>query len=134
MAKDAGGTGPLGALRNMAATVVASVQTRLALLANEIQAEKHHALQQLMLALAVAFCLGLGIVLAVGLAVLLWWDHRAWVLGAFTVLFLGLAGYFYGVLRSSNTVENAPFAASLAELQEDLRQLKAAAGHDKTPG
>ena len=50
--------------QGMATTVLASAQTRLALLANEIQVQKHQALQQLMLALAVVFCLGLGVVLA----------------------------------------------------------------------
>ncbi len=134
MARESVGAGPMGTLKNIAATVLASAQTRLALLANEIQTQKHHALQQLMLSLAVVFCLGLGVVLAVGLAVVCWWEQRLWVLGAATVLFLGLAGYFYAALRRSTTEEAAPFAASLAELQEDLRQLKAATGHEQKPG
>jgi uncharacterized membrane protein YqjE len=35
----------MAALKNIAATLLAMVQTRLALLANEVQVEKHHALQ-----------------------------------------------------------------------------------------
>lgn len=124
----------MGALKGISATVLTSAQTRLALLANEVQIQKHHALQQLMLALALAFCLGLGVVLAAGLAVLIWWEQRQWVLGCATLLFLGLAAYFYNALRRSTAEEAAPFAASLAELQEDLRQLKAATGHDQNPG
>jgi uncharacterized membrane protein YqjE len=71
------------------------------------------------------------VVLAVALAVILWWDSRVWVAGVFTALFLGLAAYFYAALRRSNAESTSPFEASLAELQEDLRQLKAAAGHEK---
>lgn len=131
MAHESGGSGPLAALRNIVATVLGTVQVRLALLANEIQTEKHHALQQLALGLALAFCLGLGVVLAVALAVILWWDSRVWVVGVFTALFFGLAAYFYAALRRSNAESTSPFEASLAELQEDLRQLKAATGHEK---
>lgn len=131
MAHESRGSGPLAALRNIVATVLGTVQVRLALLANEIQTEKHHALQQLALGMALAFCLGLGVLLGVALAVILWWDNRVWVVGAFAALFFGLAGYLYTALRRSNAESTSPFEASLAELQEDLRQLKAVAGDEK---
>ena len=131
MANETGGSGPLAALRNIVATVLGTVQVRLALLANEIQTEKHHALQQLALGLALAFCVGLGVLLAVALAVMVWWDSRVWVVGAFTLLFWGVAGYLYTLLRRSNEESTSPFEASLAELQEDLRQFKAVAGDEK---
>jgi len=111
--------------------VLGTVQVRLALLANEIQTEKHHALQQLALGLALAFCAGLGVLLAVALVVILWWDSRVWVVGTFAALFFGVAGFLYAALRRSNAKSISPFEASLAELQEDLRQLKAVAGHEK---
>ncbi|NMM09647.1 MAG: hypothetical protein HHJ16_05175 [Polaromonas sp.] len=129
-----GGSGPVTALKNIAATLFSTVQTRLALLVNEIQVEKYHALRQLWLALALVGCLGLGALLAVGLAVLLWWEHRLLVLGGFSALFVGLAGYFYAALRSGNAASGRLFVLSLAELQEDLRQLKEAAGHEQKPG
>lgn len=131
---NATGGGPMAALKNIAATLLATVQTRLALLANEIQTQKHHALQQLGFGLALLFCLGLGVLLAVALAVLLWWEQRILVLGLFTALFLGLAGYFYAALRRSSTASAPLFAASLAELQEDIRQLKEATAHEQKPG
>lgn len=123
----------MAALKNIAATLLDSVQTRLALLVNEIQAEKRQVLQQLWCALALLFCLGLGLLLAVTLAVLLWWEQRILVLGLFSVLFLGLAGYFYAALRRNDAASAPLFAASLAELQEDLRQLKKATGHEPKP-
>lgn len=123
----------MAALKNIAATLLDSVQTRLALLVNEIQTEKRQALRQLWCALALLFCLGLGLLLAVTLAVLLWWEQRILVLGLFSVLFLGLAGYFYAALRRNDAASAPLFAASLAELQEDLRQLKKATGHEPKP-
>jgi uncharacterized membrane protein YqjE len=124
----------MAALKNIAATLLAMVQTRLALLANEIQTQKHHALQQLGFGLALLFCLGLGVLLAVALAVLLWWEQRILVLGLFTALFLGLAGYFYAALRRSSAASVPLFTVSLAELQEDIRRLKEATGHEQKPG
>lgn len=123
----------MAALKNIAATLLAAVQTRLALLANEVQVEKHHALQQFRLVLALLFCLGLGVLLAVALAVVLWWEQRILVLGGFTALFLGLAGYFFAALRRSSAASAPLLAVSLAELQEDLRQLKEATGHEQKP-
>jgi uncharacterized membrane protein YqjE len=131
---NASGGGPMAALKNIAATLLAMVQTRLALLANEIQTQKHHALQQLGFGLALLFCLGLGVLLAVALAVLLWWEQRILVLGLFTALFLGLAGYFYAALRRSSAASVPLFTVSLAELQEDIRRLKEATGHEQKPG
>ena len=115
-------------LKRIAVTLLATTQTRLALLSNEIQVEKFNVLRQLGLGLALVFCLGLAVVLAVGLAVVVWWDHRVWVLSASTTLFLALAWYFYATLRSAGAKSEPVFAATLAELQEDLRQLQEATG------
>ena len=57
MASAFGGNGPLAAVKDIAATLLATLQTRLALLANEVQVEKHQILQQLALGLALVFFL-----------------------------------------------------------------------------
>lgn len=111
-------------LQRIASTLLATAQTRLALLSNEIQIEKYNLLKQLGLGLALIFCLGLAVVLLVGLAVVVWWEQRAWVLGAATATFAALAWYFYIALRSTSTQAQPLFADSLAALQEDLRQLQ----------
>ncbi len=123
-------SGPFGALKNIAATLLGTLQTRLALLGNEVQIEKRLILQQLALGLALVFCMGVSLLLAVGLAVHVWWEQRVWVLAGSTALFLALAVYFYMAIRRTLSSSEDIFAASLAELQEDLRQLKAATGHD----
>lgn len=113
-------------LKQTASTLLTAVQTRIALLGNEIQVEKHRTLRRFALVLALVFCLGLTVAMLVGLLLVLWWNDRATVLIVCAALFAALAAAFYRILR----VPAEPvFAASLAELQEDLRQLKAATDH-----
>ena len=121
-----GFTGPLGAVKKVAITLLATLQTRLALLGNEVQMEKRLIAQQLGLGLALVFCLGVSVLLAVALALQLWWDHRLVLLGVASAFFLTLAVCCYGLLRRTLTTKDELFSATLAELQEDLRQLKAA--------
>ena len=137
MAKEPGAaasTGPFGALKNIAVTFIGTLQTRLALLGNEIQVEKHLILQQLGLGLALMFCLGVGLLLTIALALHIWWEQRVWVLAACAALFIGLAVYLYAALRRTLDTGDDMFAASLAELQDDLRQLKTATSQDGSHG
>jgi uncharacterized membrane protein YqjE len=128
-----GGDGLFAAVKNLAATLVAMGRTRLELLGNEVEAEKLRALRLLLLTQALMFCLGLGVLLGVVLIVLLMWDQRIAVVGVFTALFIGLAVYFYAAIRHALRRPEPVFAASLAELKEDLRQLKAASSNGQTP-
>lgn len=137
MAKESGSaasTGPFGALKNIAATFIGTLQTRLALLGNEIQVEKHLILQQLGLGLALMFCVGVGLLLIIALAVHVWWEQRVWVLAVCAAFFICLAVYLYAALRRTLNAGDDMFAASLTELQKDLRQLKAATGQDDSHG
>ena len=119
-----GAMGLFAALKNAAATLVGMAQTRLELISNEIQVEKHRVLRQLLLALAVVFCAGLGVLLVVALTTLLFWEQRVAVVAGFALLFVGLAVYFYQALRRSAESSEAMFATSLSELQKDMAQLK----------
>lgn len=127
-------SGPFGALRNIATTLLATLQTRLALVGNELETAKRLLFAQLALGLALVFCLGVGLLLAIGLAVHVWWEQRVWVLAASAVIFWGLAGYCYAALRRSLGTSDDLFAASLTELQHDLHQLRAAAAHSADHG
>lgn len=131
---DSGEAGGLfSALRNIAATLLAGGKTRLELLGNEIEAEKQRAVYLFVMAQAMLFCCGVGVLLAVALLTALFWDNRVAVLGATCASFLVLAWFFYSrVTRETQRAEGV-FAASIAELQEDLRQLKAAFGHESRP-
>ena len=128
------GGGPFAALRDIAATLLESGHTRLSLLGNEIEVQKRRALRELLLAQALLFCLMLGVLLGVALLTALFWEQRLLVLGALTVLFLGLAAGLFARLQRMKIEAEPVFAGSLAELQEDLRQLRAASQATAAPG
>ena len=120
-------------LQDIASSLLAAAQTRLALLGNELAVQKHLVLQQVALLLALLFCLGLAVVMLVGLALVLWWESRLTVLALGSLGFVGLAAFLYARLMGLQAQAEPVFAASLAELQEDVRQLREAAGHDNKP-
>lgn len=128
-----GGGGVWSSARDKAITLLALGQTRLELLGNELEVARITAMRQLMLAQALLFCVGLGVVLTViGLA-LLFWEQRLMVVALSGALVWALALYFYVAMRRGSKHSEPLFNASLAELQEDLRQLKAASGHGRSP-
>lgn len=121
--------GLFSALKRIAATLLASGKTRLELIANEIEAGKLRAIQMLVMALAMAFCLGVGILLAVALLVALFWERRLLILGLSMAVFRVVGGVLAARLQEAARRPQKLFAASIAELEEDLRQLKEA-GHE----
>ena len=122
--------GLLSALKNIAATLLASGRTRLELLSNEIEEGKLRAIQLGMLAGGALFCFAIGIVLVVALLVALFWEQRLAVLGMFSAAFLTLGGFFLMRLKQASHRPDKIFSATLAELEEDLRQLRSMAGHE----
>ncbi len=126
-------SGAWSAAKAKAVTLLAIGRTRLELLGNELEVGRLSAMRQLMLALAMMFCIGLGIVLAVIGLTLLFWEQRLMVVGVCAALVWALAYYFYIGLQRSAKEADPIFNASLAELQEDLRQLKAATRNGRAP-
>ena len=122
--------GLFAALKNVAATLLASGKTRLELLGNEIEEQKLRAIQLLLLAQGMVFCLGVATLLVIALLTILLWDNRLLVLSAFAGLFFVLGGVFFSMIRRAAQRPEQAFSASIAELEEDLRQLKAAAGYE----
>lgn len=130
----ASGGGTWGAVRDKTAALLAIGQTRLELLGNELEVARITITRQLLLAQALLFCVGLGVVLTVVALVILFWEQRLVVVALAAALVWGVALYVYFAMQRSNRHAAPLFNASLAELQEDLRQLKAATGHGRTPG
>lgn len=122
----------MGALRRVLSTLLGMGQTRLQLIGNEIQIEKHRALKLAAQGLMAVFFLCLALLLAIGLMLAMWWEQRVPILGGLLLLCLACAGGLAHAIRQQRTAHEHPFAASLAELQEDLRQLKSAAQHAPT--
>lgn len=126
--------GLLVRLQNIAATLMAMLGTRLELLGNEIEVEKLRVLRMLMLAQALMFAAMVAILLTVTLLALWLWEFRLGVLGVFALVFLVCAWLAYRALMRLLARPEAAFAATLGELREDLRRLKAASGgHATTP-
>jgi uncharacterized membrane protein YqjE len=129
--QDAGqSTGLFSALKNVSATLLATGRTRFELLSNEFEEEKQRAIRLLILAESMLFCLGVGVLLVVALLTALFWDNRIAIIGGFASLFLLLGFVFFKALMSATQRQEKPFASSLAELEEDLRQLKSAAHNE----
>ena len=119
-----------GALNSVAATLLASGKTRLELLGNEIEEEKLRAIQLVLMAQGMVFCFSVATLFAVVLLVMIFWDNRIAVLGSLTVIFGVLGGIFYTQFRHATHRPSQVFAASIVELQEDIRHLKAAVSHE----
>ena len=118
------------ALRNIASVLLASGKTRLELLGNEIEEEKLRLLELFLMAQGMAFCLGVGTLIVIFFFTALFWESRLLVLGIAALLFLLAGLIIHARYRHALQRPERLFAASIAELQEDLRQLKEAAGHE----
>lgn len=121
-----------GALKNISRTLLAILQTRLSLLANELQAQKILLLQLLGLLLAMLFFSGLAVLSGLGMVVAVWWEQRVLVLGVSVTVFIAVALGCYFRLQSLLNPAEALFGASLAALQDDLTQLRTMTQTSKT--
>lgn len=117
-------SGLLASLRGLAATLAAVAQTRLALLANEVEEEKLRVGQMLLWGGIALFGAVIGSVfLALFITVLFWESHRLLVLGSMAVLFLGIAGVAGMQFRARVSAGSRLFSASVAELGKDRQKL-----------
>jgi uncharacterized membrane protein YqjE len=127
------GSGLMGSIKRLTATLTSIVSTRLELLANELQEERLRLTQMLLFALFALFCFGMALLLfTVFIVVLFWDDHRLAVLGAMSVIFF-VSGLLAALLLRGKAQEKSKlFSASLAELEKDRERLGAGegAGHE----
>lgn len=129
-----GGDGLFASARNLAAALVAAARTRIELLATEIAVEKERALRQFVLAQLVVFFLGLAVVCGMLLLLSIFEARRELVAGLLALVFLVCAGLCWRGMVNAGRRGGPPLADTLAELQEDLRRLKALSGHDQQTG
>jgi uncharacterized membrane protein YqjE len=129
MTKAVGRDGLFATLKNIPVTLLSIGQTRLELLANEVEAQKLTLLRMLLLAQSMMFCATVGVLLAVALVTLLLWEQRSVMVAVSAAVFVLAAALFYRALMRLVNAPEPAFAATLAELKEDMRQLRAASGH-----
>lgn len=117
--------GLLHSLRNLGRTLLAAAQTRLKILATEIEEERLRLEQLLLLAMAAAFCAGMGVLLAVMFIVVSYWDsHRLESIAILAVVFLAAGGALGWMLRAKARARVKPFAATRGELAKDHAALE----------
>lgn len=132
MADPATRGGLFASLRGLAATGLALLQTRLELLAVEIQEEQARTVGLIAYSIATVLLLGAGaIFLAVFVTVLLWDSNRLLALGVFSTLFLGGGVFCLLAVRRLAATPSSLFVGSLAELAKDRA---AASADDRAVG
>jgi len=111
-------------IKRLLSTLASVVSTRLELLANELQEERLHLTQMLVLALFTLFCFGIGVLLLTAFIVVLFWDeHRLAALGTLSVVFFALGALTAMLLRGKMEAKSKLFSVSLAELAKDREYL-----------
>lgn len=118
-------TGLMGSIKRLASSVLATLATRLELLANELEEEGLRLIQMLCFGIFALFCFSMALLLlAVLMVVLFWNDHRLEVLalssGVFVLLGVVAALLLRGKIKSGSTL----FSVSLAELAKDNQALR----------
>lgn len=122
-------TRPVGmfdSVKNLAASLVSHLHTRLALFANELADEKIRLSAILFSALLCVFFLFLALILMAVFIVAAAWDtpYRLYVVGGLSVVFLLGAAIAGAIVRSRLKSGPLPFSMSLAELYKDRQELK----------
>jgi uncharacterized membrane protein YqjE len=116
--------GLLSSVKKLVATIVAIVQTRLELLANELHAERQRIAQMLMLGVAAVFFLAFGFFLLTFLVIAMFWDtNRLLAIGGFAVLYLVIGAALAAAARGRAAAGTRLFEASLGELKKDRDRL-----------
>jgi uncharacterized membrane protein YqjE len=117
--------GLYASVKGLLGTSLTLLQTRLQLLATELEEERERLLALLLWGAVAVLALGAGLVfLAIFLTVLFWDDNRLLVLGIFSALFLGLG---FAAVYLTCTLGRSPsglFSASMAELSRDRAALR----------
>ncbi len=123
-------TGPVSGLfksmRNMVATVVAIVQTRLELLTTELQEEIHRTAELLIWTIIALLAAGMGLFMAALAIIFVFWDtHRVLAAVLVTSSFFAIALIAALVLGAKVRAKPRMLDATLAELAKDREHLKA---------
>jgi uncharacterized membrane protein YqjE len=122
---DAPPGGLLGSVKNLAASLVTHLHTRLQLFATEFAEEKLRQTSLLFGAIVALLFTFMTLVLAVLFVIAVYWDtpYRLHAVAFLAVLFLAGAVISGGMVRAELKAKPRLFEASLAELYKDRQQL-----------
>ena len=118
-------------IRRLLATVLELVQVRIDLLSTELELEKRRIFEGLLWGVIAVVVLSVGLVLACGFVMLLFWDnYRLVAAGVMALLFLG--GSVLLVMGARHRLSNLTgiFHLSLVELKQDISKLRSTDDHE----
>jgi len=124
MAQPEGREGLFAGLKNTLATLLAIGRTRIELLVTELEEEKLRLMSMWSKAIAAAFLLAVGVIMAVFSLALAFWEQRVLVFGLFAALFIGGALVLVASLKRQVAAPSKLFRTSLQELEADVVQLR----------
>jgi len=113
--------GLVHAFRGALDIVVALVETRLELASIEFREEKARGAAVLLLGAAAAFAAAMVVITLTALVVVLCWDHAAWALGGFAILYACLGCMAYLALRRE--MDKPFFEDTIGQLKKDREWL-----------
>lgn len=118
--------GVMDTIRSFLASWVAVVKTRVEIVSVEIEEQREWLQFIMLLAIAAAFCLSLGVILLTLFIVVLVWDTAARlpVLGAFAGIYLIAGIALAAVFRQKLKAKPRIFSATAAELGKDYASLQ----------
>jgi uncharacterized membrane protein YqjE len=123
---DAPPAGVVDSIRSFLASWVAVLKTRVEIVSLELEEQREWMQQIVLLGMAALFCVSLGLILMTLLIVVVFWETegRLWVLGGFTVVYLG-GGLALGLwLRHKLRARPRIFSATASELGRDYAALQ----------
>ena len=116
--------GLMESLKRLTGTLLSILQTRLELLANELEEERLRVRQMLFYGSVALFLFSMAtMLLTVFVVVLFWNSYRLEVLGGLTVLFLCCGLLVWSALLRVARERPKLFSTSLAELTDDIDRL-----------
>ncbi len=124
MERSAGEEGLFAALKNTFATLLGIGRTRAELLVLEIEEEKYRLISMWSKAIAAAFMLAIGLIMAAFALALAFWEYRVLVFGLIAAGFMIGALTLVFILRQQMTRPSKLFRSSLSELDADIAALR----------
>lgn len=115
-----------GAAR-FAETALQAARTRMELVGLEVAEERQRVARLLVLGSVALLFFAVSLLSAVVLLAMLFWEQRLWLMGALALVFLAAGGALLAAFLRCASRRQQPFETTVAELSEDIRQLKAAA-------
>lgn len=105
------------------ATLLDILQTRVEVVATELEEERARLQEMLLFGILTLFFVGVGLVLLTLFVIMLYWDtHRLAVLAGAALLYLGSGGFAGIVLYRRLKSRPRLFSATLSELMKDREQ------------